>query len=446
MSVSQPMMALFTAPGAVSSGPSAPAGAADAASGDAVEDFAALLAGQDRAKIQAVLDQLGITGELAEGGTKLAADGKPLPESVQHWFDHLASLEPGEKGALPVDAAAAEDALQDESDQWFSWLSESRLTLVDPEAAEVDPDVALPTAETGEEASDVAALSATIASLGTTDPGAEADVSLAAPGHLTLAATANGTGTASPEAGEGTAESPDQILATDDQRKANSRFGADAGQPSLRNNPAAAAPAESVAFAGKLAEQLEAGVKASSAESDSIDTSSRPTVAGQPVAQAALTARPVTAPAQALGVPFGQQGWGEAMVEKVMWASSQNLRSVEIHLDPAELGPLEIHIQQRGQEQQVQFVSQNASVREALESQMFRLREMFTQQGMNQVNVSVGDSSAGQQSAREQFAGHRGGSGRADDRSGNVSDVGDSIMTSATAAKVSSERLVDYYA
>ena len=39
-------------------------------------------------------------------------------------------------------------------------------------------------------------------------------------------------------------------------------------------------------------------------------------------------------------VPFGHQSWGEAMVERVMWMSSQNLRSVEIQLDPAELGPL----------------------------------------------------------------------------------------------------------
>ena len=65
----------------------------------------------------------------------------------------------------------------------------------------------------------------------------------------------------------------------------------------------------------------------------------------QAAAQGALSARPVLATAQTLGVPFGQPAWGEALMDKMLWASSQNLRSVEIRLDPAELGPLEIHIQ-----------------------------------------------------------------------------------------------------
>ncbi|WVM89362.1 flagellar hook-length control protein FliK [Halopseudomonas pachastrellae] len=68
---------------------------------------------------------------------------------------------------------------------------------------------------------------------------------------------------------------------------------------------------------------------------------------------------------------MGQPGWSEAVVNKVMWMSSQNLQSVEIQLDPAELGPLEIKIQTRARAP-VQFVSQNAGVRDALEGQMFR--------------------------------------------------------------------------
>ena len=449
MSVSQPMMALFTAPASSLPASAMPAGTADAAVDDALADFAALLAGQDPARIQAALEQLGIDGDLGEGGPELAADGKALPESMQNWLGQLASLDSTEAGTQASEAMLAEDALQGESDQWFRWLSESRLTLVDPanDAAEaaavlVDPESVDPAL--AKEQGDTLELSATITVPGAPDPAAEADASSLLPSPA--AATAQAAGSVTQATTEAAAEATEQISAVDDQRKANPKPGADTLQLNQRNNPVAAAPAESVAFAGKLAEQLDAGLKASSSETDSIDASSRPSLASQPAAQAALTARPVTAPPQALGVPFGQPGWGEAMVEKVMWASSQNLRSVEIHLDPAELGPLEIHIQQRGQEQQIQFVSQNASVREALESQMHRLREMFTQQGMNQVNVSVGDSSAGQQSAREQFVGHRGGSGRADDHGVKGLDGGDTILTSAAAARVSSERLVDYYA
>ncbi|MGV8501895.1 flagellar hook-length control protein FliK, partial [Pseudomonas aeruginosa] len=42
---------------------------------------------------------------------------------------------------------------------------------------------------------------------------------------------------------------------------------------------------------------------------------------------------------------------------------------------------------------QVTFASPNAGVRDALESQMHRLRDMFSQQGMNQLDVNVSDQS-----------------------------------------------------
>ena len=39
-----------------------------------------------------------------------------------------------------------------------------------------------------------------------------------------------------------------------------------------------------------------------------------------------------------------QAGWSEAVVDRVMWLSSQNLKSAEIQLDPAELGRMEVRI------------------------------------------------------------------------------------------------------
>src|SRR5690554_7193530 len=161
-----------------------------------------------------------------------------------------------------------------------------------------------------------------------------------------------------------------------------------------------------------------------------------------------LTARPVAAAMQPATVPFGQPSWGEAMVERVMWMSSQNLRSVEIQLDPAELGPLEIHIQHRGQELQVQFVSQNPSVREALEAQMHRLRDMFGQQGLDQAEVTVADRSAGEQPGQRdgQPAERTGGRGPGGETllAGNNNDTSEQpeLRTQWTPT----QRLVDYYA
>ena len=97
-----------------------------------------------------------------------------------------------------------------------------------------------------------------------------------------------------------------------------------------------------------------------------------------------------------------QSGWSEEVVNRVMYLSSANLKSADIQLEPAELGRLDIRVNiSADQAAQVNFVSGHAGVREALDSQMHRLREMFAQQGMGQVDVSVSDQSR-QWQGREQ--------------------------------------------
>ena len=84
-----------------------------------------------------------------------------------------------------------------------------------------------------------------------------------------------------------------------------------------------------------------------------------------------------------------QSGWTEEVVNRVMYLSSANLKSAEIQLQPAELGRLDIKVNMTADQQaQVSFMSGHAVVREALESQSGRLREMFAQQGMGQVDVA----------------------------------------------------------
>ena len=58
--------------------------------------------------------------------------------------------------------------------------------------------------------------------------------------------------------------------------------------------------------------------------------------------QSAQAARQL--PAQA-PLNMQQPGWNRELVDKVMWLSSQNLKSAEIKLNPAELGRLDIRVQ-----------------------------------------------------------------------------------------------------
>src|SRR5690606_24329660 len=73
---------------------------------------------------------------------------------------------------------------------------------------------------------------------------------------------------------------------------------------------------------------------------------------------------PLTQYTTSVQVPFQDPKWGEQMVNKVLWLSSQSLKSAEIHLNPAELGPVKLEIQVHQDQATVQVQAQNASVRE----------------------------------------------------------------------------------
>ncbi|RIA36532.1 flagellar hook-length control protein FliK [Ectopseudomonas oleovorans] len=147
-------------------------------------------------------------------------------------------------------------------------------------------------------------------------------------------------------------------------------------------------------------------------------------------------------------VPMHQGGWSEAVVDRVMWLSSQNLKSAEIQLDPAELGRLEVRVNLSQDQAQVTFASPNAGVRDALEGQMHRLRELFAQQGMNLADANVSDQSLnrGWQGQGQGGEGGRSGAGSADGRL--VADEAlPGVHQEVRSEHLSSGRgLVDYYA
>lgn len=144
-----------------------------------------------------------------------------------------------------------------------------------------------------------------------------------------------------------------------------------------------------------------------------------------------------------------QSGWTDEIVNRVMYLSSANLKSAEIQLQPAELGRLDIKVNMTADQQaQVNFMSAHPVVREALESQSGRLREMFAQQGMGQVDVNVSDQSRGQEQQQQQAQtrGVSGSGGRGGDNgdSGNSIDVAEAV-TPVTSTVIGSSA-VDYYA
>ncbi len=95
----------------------------------------------------------------------------------------------------------------------------------------------------------------------------------------------------------------------------------------------------------------------------------------------------------AVSTPFQQAQWGKDVAERVMWMSSQGIQEAEIHLDPPELGPLQVRVSVVNEQAHVSFVVQHSTVREALDQNAMRLREMFDGEGINLADVDVSDQS-----------------------------------------------------
>jgi flagellar hook-length control protein FliK len=172
---------------------------------------------------------------------------------------------------------------------------------------------------------------------------------------------------------------------------------------------------------------------------------------------AALTqaATPKTANALPVNQPIAmhQSGWTEEVVNRVMYLSSANLKAADIQLQPAELGRLDIRVNMvPDQQTQVTFMSAHPSVREALDGQMHRLRDMFAQQGMGQVDVNVSDQSRGWQGqGQEQAQQGQSQSGRTNASGGRVDSMDEELPVgiaevAASTTSVIGSSAVDYYA
>ena len=138
------------------------------------------------------------------------------------------------------------------------------------------------------------------------------------------------------------------------------------------------------------------------------------------------------------GMKPGMPVWNQAINERIMMLSTQNGRFAEIQLDPPELGSLQVKLQVKNDQVSIVFNTPHASVREALEQGLPRLREMFEEQGLSLGDASVDDQA--EQQARDEEAESTGyGQAASTDGSSNVVE-GEQVMQQESLS------LVDYYA
>ena len=106
-----------------------------------------------------------------------------------------------------------------------------------------------------------------------------------------------------------------------------------------------------------------------------------------------------------------QQNQGQQQIaEKIRWMVNGRQSMAEIRLDPPEMGSMQIRLNVSGDSASVSFVVQSQQAKEALNEAMPRLRDMFSEQGLD-----LGESFVSQQNSGEagdgEFADQQGGFG-----------------------------------
>lgn len=368
---------------------------------------------------------------VADSGNSLPAD-KPAPSS-----DKTASDEVLDADATPVvDIASADSTLDPSLVPALQPVVTSPVAQTPPVVAAEQPQGQVPV---------VAATPAALAGAavdGDFDPAADPLDGLPA---VRMAMEQGGHISASSLAQPKAAPISTQVLADGEPTSAQNFAAGMAGMLDVQADTDSTRQGGDKAFGGLIDDGLK-DLKSASSDTRVDDFANRLAALTQAATPKTANALPVNQP-----ITMNQSGWTEEVVNRVMYLSSANLKAADIQLQPAELGRLDIRVSMvPDQQTQVTFMSAHPSVREALDGQMHRLREMFAQQGMGQVDVNVSDQSRGWQGQGQEQA-QQGQGGRTSANGGRLDGMDEELAptvaeVAATATSVIGSSTVDYYA
>lgn len=144
-----------------------------------------------------------------------------------------------------------------------------------------------------------------------------------------------------------------------------------------------------------------------------------------------------------LRTPLGSTGWTQDFGEKIVWLAKNDQQSAQLNINPPQLGPVQITLQLNGDQASVTFGSPHAEVRQAIESSLSQLKEMFATAGINLGQTDIGANLA-QQNRDTPFQAANGN--RSSDENAILAGIGN-IADSAASTPVQRGRgLVDLFA
>lgn len=188
--------------------------------------------------------------------------------------------------------------------------------------------------------------------------------------------------------------------------------------PEMR--PARPGAAPDTAFAVALQAEKKAGLAAATGKLDTALQPAQLTSISAPVigmANAQTPAAPHAVTQATIATPLHQPQWAADFSQKVTWIATQRSQSAELHLNPAQLGPLEVSLKLNGDQATLQFTSAHAAVRDAIEQSIPRLRDMLADSG-----ISLGNTTVSDQAPREQQQRGQAGAMRGDGKTDNTPD------------------------
>ena len=142
-----------------------------------------------------------------------------------------------------------------------------------------------------------------------------------------------------------------------------------------------------------------------------------------------------------LDVPPQSPQWSEQIARRITIMSNDQIQSARIQLDPPELGLLEIKIKVQQDQVNVAFSSSHQVVRDALESQAPRLKELMEQQGVDLTDVDVSDHTQ-----QQMASGQEQGDGEMSQSSGEGEWQDSDLDNESQTITLQSDSLVDDFA
>jgi len=137
-------------------------------------------------------------------------------------------------------------------------------------------------------------------------------------------------------------------------------------------------------------------------------------------AQSASDAKPAAQPQPALHIdtPVGAPGWDKALGNQVLWMVDNDHHVAELHLNPPDLGPVQVVLTVNKDDTSAAFTSPHPVVRETIESALPRLKESLAEFGITLGQTSVSAQSSGSDSGAERETRQSRKRASADDASG----------------------------